>query len=124
MNEEDKYFCKTVINQFSSFEEFVENWVSEENIYKYWHFIPQADYILGDDGRLEVDFIGRYENLEKDFEFIAEKVVGKRRTRLAQNNIINGDKKKYQKYYTSKMIDIVSRVYREDIELLDYSFKD
>lgn len=41
---------------------------------KYWAFAPQYDYLFDKDGNQLVDFIGKFESLEKDFKTICNKM--------------------------------------------------
>ena len=78
---------------------------------------PQVDWILDGD-KVMPDFIGRFENLEKDFQHIANemgidmKLTHKNKTKH----------KEYRYYYNPKTRDIVARLYKKDIDMFDYSF--
>jgi hypothetical protein len=49
------------------FEGFVSRWLREEHIHRHVDFAPQADFLTDARGALKLDFIGRYESLERDF---------------------------------------------------------
>ena len=36
------------------------------------HFIPQSEFICNNDGKIMVDFIGRFENLNEDLKTLRE----------------------------------------------------
>lgn len=78
----------------------------------------QISWIIGKNGRLLVDFIGRYERLEEDFEKICS-ILGIRK-KLPRRNVTKH--LNYKEYYDSLTIEIVRGRYRRDIEFLGYDF--
>ena len=59
-------FQKYLMN-YKDFEDFVLNGLSVELLDEIIHFAPQTNFICDQEGVILVDFIGRFENLEKDF---------------------------------------------------------
>ncbi|WP_460735913.1 hypothetical protein [Nocardioides ginkgobilobae] len=47
---------------------------------------PQTDYVTGEDGRLAVDRLWRYDDLEVAFAWMRDK-VGKKKVRLPERNV-------------------------------------
>ena len=88
---------------------------------KQWALQPQLTWIKRRDGRIEMDFIGRFENLENDFAYVAEK-IGLENCELPQMLVSNNER--YTKSYDSRLIDFVGEKYREEIELFGYKFGD
>lgn len=100
-----------------------------------WFFGPQYEYIQDKNGQQLVDFIGKFENLQNDFDLICERLnlgtivlphINKPKNmynifRLFPND--NGRKRHYSEYYNAETKDIVGEVYRVDIEKFDYSFE-
>ena len=65
--------------------------------------------------------MGRYENLEKDFHFVCEKLnLGK--LKLGNEKKVRQDKKHYTKYYSRDSKKIVAELFKKDIEYFDYKF--
>ena len=67
-----------------------------------------------------VDFIGRYETLNDDFNTICNKIGAS----ASLPHIHKGMGMPYQYYYSKETKEIVSELCREDIEFFDYSFDD
>jgi len=116
---EDATFFKQELEQYNTFEEFVENWLNEENIWKFHHvFRPQSHYILDKHNKVKLDFIGRLENITEDFDYICKKIgVNCQLEQANQSSHAN-----YRLCYNKHTADIVGRVYAKDIELLQYKF--
>lgn len=70
-------------------------------------------------GQIELDFIGRFENLRNDFQFVSQKVGLNKE--LPHVNKTRHDH--YSMYYTSKMVDKVRKECCEDIRLFGYEFE-
>lgn len=80
----------------------------------------QHEYIVDLQGRVIVDFIGRYEQLVADFDHICHR-IGISRPALPHLRRAS-ERDDYRRYYTDELADMVARHYRRDLELLDYTF--
>ena len=79
-----------------------------------YHLRPQYRFI-----NRRMDFIGRFENLQKDFEAVSER-VGLPLVKLPhRNRSIRGH---YSDYFDDESRALVSKKFRKDIELFDFSF--
>ena len=117
----DKEFGETVLEPYDTFERFVKEWVTPKNIDSWVHFIPQYKYLYNENGNLMVDFVGRFENFDEDYETIRHK-IGTGEALKHLNKTKDKKEKDYRNAYTREMIDIVSRIYKKDLELFDYNF--
>src|SRR5699024_5979694 len=70
----DKSWSEKNIIQYESFREFVKKWLDRENIYKKNHFVPQSHYVCNQNFEIEVDFIGRFENINEDFQKVCNEL--------------------------------------------------
>jgi len=68
------------------------------------HFKSQRDFLVDEDGKLLVDFIGRYENLSDDFAKVSEVLS----LNLELSHV--------------SMTDHVGDMYRRDLEMFEYQF--
>ena len=88
-----------------------------------WNVIPkiarkdQFSY-LEVDGKVELDFIGRFERIEYDYEYVSKKI---RLTRKLPHVRISKHKH-YTDYYDDKTRDIIAERYARDIEYFGYKF--
>jgi hypothetical protein len=105
-----------------NFDIFLREFVSNLYTYpvfassKYQHIRPQMYWIS--DG---YDFIGRFENIEDDFERVCER-VGLKKKNLRHRN--KSKHRHYVQYYTPDTIKIVQRIYEEDLAFFSYTFGD
>jgi hypothetical protein len=118
MNKWDQKFNDSVLSKYDSFEDFVLNWLTSENIQTYHHFKEQHGYFIDKYRKTTVDFIGYVENIAEDFEFIANKIGCNEKLKI-ENAVKRSN---YKDFYNEKTRERVASVYKTDIELLNYNF--
>lgn len=107
-----------VINKYQDFEAFILKWLSHDASFSLIHFTPMHKFIESTYGEISLDFIGRYENLQQDYNYVRNQLnVGQA---LPKKNISH--KQDYRSMYTNKMIDRVASVYERDIKEFGYDF--
>jgi chondroitin 4-sulfotransferase 11 len=82
-------------------------------------FRPQVHYIMDDDGKPLVDFIGRYENLAEDFHTICVRIGIPTPPLPHLNRSVH---RQYRRYYDDDSKRFVAENYAADIERFGYSF--
>lgn len=100
------------------FNQFVLDWLSPDRITAHIHFRPQSWFLCDHEGRILVDYLGRYERLSQDFSHIAERV----NPQAALINVNKSRRSDYRNAYSAAAIEKVGDLYRADIELLGYTF--
>ena len=86
----------------------------------------QIQYLTEDmstEGRIAVDFVGRFESLRKDLDHIEEQIgikinLPKRKLGKAKG------KKHYSLYYNEESIEMIRDLFAKDIEYFGYEFED
>ena len=102
-----------------SFTKFVEEICRIPDSIANDHFRSQYTFITDPDGDLLVDFIGRFEKLGEDFDYICQR-LGLRDVELP--HILKSQHDDYRIYYDDVSICRVRERYAGDIELLGYEF--
>lgn len=119
-NEKDAQWFNLNLAMYEDFESFVMQWLNSDNIKNYIHFQSQISLLsLPKSKKIPLNYLGFYENLEEDFYYIAKKI--KPNVNLQHLNKTQ-DNNNFIDVYTSKMIERVAQVYREDIDRFNYSF--
>lgn len=114
-NDIDIYWQNKYIKRYSTPDEFIINGGLEKAIKKgVEHFIPQCKFVY-DGNSIVVDFVGRYEDIENDFNYIAEKIGVK-----ANLKKINGNKQKRSIELSESALLKLHKIYNKDFELFDY----
>lgn len=136
--------------QVMTFDNFLLNQLDVIWENEYWFLRPQHEFILDREGNQLVDYIGKFENLQDDFNKIARKLDIKNKTlpivnkskpisgihRLKevffmlyyQPKLVIGLGKdnvcsqNYRDYYTDELIDKVAEVYKNDIRYFNYAY--
>ena len=76
--------------------------------------------LIQNEGKILVDFIGKFENLQEDFNLICEKIKIKN---FELEKINQYNHKDYKLYYSDKDIEKVYNLYKRDIEYFGYKFE-
>jgi len=126
-----------------SFKDFVLNKMPRPGFDdKYRHVMPQYDMLHDKDGRLLVDFLGRFETLQQDFDRVCES-LGLENSQLPHRNpsdkksrdlkrrfrnrlFMNGENRHHglNDFYDDETREAVADHYRIDIETFGYQFND
>jgi hypothetical protein len=83
-------------------------------------FLPQLEWLTDETGRIAVDFIGRFENLQADFDTVCDAIGMGQQPLLHENRSRRSGE--YRNYYDRETQDIVARVFEADIEYFGYKF--
>jgi len=117
-NEYDEKWGRTLA-AYDGFEAFVTGWLTPGNVREQIHFLPQHEFVCTEGSALGVDFVGRFERIEQDFESVRKKLgIGG-----ALQHLNASKRQRYASYYNPKTIGIVADVYQKDIELFGYDFE-
>lgn len=82
-------------------------------------FQSQHQYLVGADGALISDFVGRVERMQHDYDEVCRRIGIASRPLDKVNASRRGD---YRDYYNQQLIDGVAKLYARDLELFDYDF--
>ncbi len=105
----------------SDFKEFVRGkgplyLFDEDNSFVNDHWFPLSNYVEFEDGKQFVDYIGKVENIEKDWDEIKKRICCDG-TKIAKRKI-----KPYDSHYDNETLQRVLEIYKRDLELFDYEF--
>ncbi len=119
LKKRDLHFQSRILCQSSCFEEFVCDWLTRDSVYSYTHFIPQYEFIYDNDECL-VDYIGKFENLENEYQFLQGKLSLPDRLMHTNRSKLN-TKTDISDLYSPEMAQKVREIYQNDFKLFGYS---
>ncbi|WP_019038852.1 sulfotransferase family 2 domain-containing protein [Psychroflexus tropicus] len=115
----DKKWTEEHISDYKDFTDFVLNWVQIEQVNTSLHFQEQHRFLTNHKGELDVDFLGRFETLDQDFQKVCQHLQLDRSLRKTNSSKRKND---YRSYYNDETKAVVENVYAKDIQLFNYSF--
>lgn len=81
-------------------------------------FQPQVDWLKDSLGNITMDYVGKFESINEDFNHIKE-VVG---LDGSLPHLNASSRSSYRSYYNNETRDIVANWFHEDIEVFEYQF--
>jgi len=118
-NKFDKAWADKHINCYPTFSDFVESLndsAIRNNVLSWMHFKPQYKFVCDESKKVIVDFVGRYECLDKDFHYITKQLNID--VELPHENAVNREKPDL--YFNKVTKETIYRIYKEDFELFNY----
>jgi Sulfotransferase family len=113
-------FQSFVLSRSTTFEEFLD---CDQEIIDVdgpkWIYRNQIDYLTDTSDRLIVDFVGRFESIQQDFETVMETTLGQSYTLPHFNRSTHHH---YSKYYDFAMAKKVEARFARDIAAFGYTF--
>ena len=88
-------------------------------VHERWHVTPQRRHLVDRRGEIAVDFVGRFERLQADFDVVCRQIG------LEERLLIHTHKSHhrfYADFYDQDAEDLVAQIYATDIETFGYSF--
>lgn len=104
-----------------SFKDWIYLCYVERNTYYYnTHkmFMPQLNWITNNRGDILVDFIGKFENLQHDYNLVCDCLNRKNTLK----HLHRSQRKNYREYYNLETQKIIHNYYRKDIDFFKYIF--
>lgn len=111
MQQRDYHHQHDVVSKMSSFEEYIDWRVNG-------HVHLQHEYVADENGDIMVDYVGRLEMIESDFEVICNR-VGAEASLPHKNKSAHKD---YKAYYNPETRALIEEYYAKDIDRFGYSF--
>jgi sulfotransferase famil protein len=87
--------------------------------YQHILFQPQHSLVVGADGQLLADYVGRVEQMQESYDEACERIGIPTQPLESVNASQRGH---YRDYYDQQLIDGVAKLYARDLELFGYEF--
>ena len=83
-------------------------------------FMPQVRNIINQKGKIDINYIGKFENLEEDFQNILKNIGIKNIIHDIGKEMNKREHKHFTEYYDQETLNRVNLILKEDFALLDY----
>ncbi len=101
------------------FEEYLEWVIATKNPFPKGATKLQADIITHKSGQLIVDYVGRYETLNQDFERVCQRLG----LAVSLPHLNQSQHRDYRNYYNDRTRQLVADHFQQDIDLFGYTFE-
>lgn len=105
-----------------SFKKYLETITKRPHV----HWNPQVRFVQDDNGEVMVDHIARFEDYQKEAEYILNKIgcidAFNEDGHLRLPHVNKSSRGPYWEYYDDESKEMVADIYKEDIAFFDYSF--
>ena len=112
---DDLHKQKRKINDSLNFNEYVKRFVYRDPL-----LVPAIEYIKDYHGNIDLDFIGRFENLNSDFQKICD-LANFGHIKLP-HKLKSSKDDFYKDFYNKCSVNLVAEVFSEDIKTFNYKY--
>ena len=112
----DLYWIDRHIKKYGSFDDFVLRGLEGAIANSAEHFIPQHKFICDDAGKVLVDFVGRVERMQEDYQYLADRLGI-----TAKLELRNATEEECAYVASAKVRSTIRRLYHKDYEILGYA---
>ena len=102
------------VKKLGGFTQFIQMQIPRNNAY-------QINMLCDRQGEMLLDFVGKFENLNKDWEFVCDR-IGIPHQCLPRKNVTHH--RHFQDYYDNESRQLVAQHWAREIDLFSYSFED
>jgi len=122
-NPHDKALSERYLAPFQGdFGAFVREFIAADGHKRLFHFYPQTDFLCNSKGRLQVDEVRKFEDLQAGFDDICGRIGLPRYPLGHVNPTQSRSSRDYASYYDEEMRAIVEDKYRRDLKQFGYHF--
>jgi len=115
-SDNDQKMAEIYPENFELFCEQIKQFQSLENESM---FICQKEWITDNDKNKIIDFVGRVENIQNDFDIICNRL---NRPKVQLPHVNQSEHNSYRDIYNPKTRKLIGNAYQEDIEYFKYTF--
>ena len=120
-------YLKAEVSEFPEFDRWIEETVcvtmnerrNMNNARR--HFATYHEW-LGDKSMMDTFFIGRFENLQRDFDRVCDIIQHDKVTLPHELKYKCSNKRHYSTYYTDHTRDLITTKYQQDLDTFNYSY--
>ena len=103
------------VKKLGGFKQFIHMQIPRSDAY-------QVNMLCNRQGKLLMDFVGKLENLQSDWQIVCER-IGIPYQSLPRKNVTK-HRRRYQEYYDDEGRQLVAEHWAREIELFEYNFDD
>jgi len=104
------------------FNSWVKKCYGDEKVFFYYHrqiqFTDQLTWLKDEQNNIVVDFVGKFENIDNDFEYIRKKL----NLNEGLPHLNKTQKLCYQDQYNQETVAIIAKAFEADINFFNYTF--
>ena len=111
INNQDLEFSKSYLKEYTNFNEFVLKGLEKKEIMNWVHFKPQYTFICDENDKVVMDFIGKVENLNTDFNTVCKQLNIKSELQTLNKS------KNIKNEFSKEIKNIIKLKYQKDFNL-------
>ena len=111
INNQDLEFSKSYLKEYINFNEFVLKGLERKEIMNWVHFKPQYTFICDENDKVVMDFIGKVENLNTDFNTVCKQLNIKSELQTLNKS------KNIKNEFSKEIKNIIKLKYQKDFNL-------
>ena len=110
-----------MLKKYSSFEHFITEGLGKGYFRSHVMFLPQSDFVVNDENKIAVDFIGKFENINDDYQYVKDKLGLKSGLKQVNKNISSSKKDLENIKNNKEVMSVITNIYAQDYLSFGYA---
>ncbi|MGO3346242.1 MAG: sulfotransferase family 2 domain-containing protein [Marinomonas sp.] len=110
-----------MLKKYSNFEDFITEGLGKGYFRSHVMFLPQSNFVINEENQIAVDFIGKFENINDDFQYVKDKLGLKLELKQVNKNTTSNKNHLENIKNNKEVMSVIASIYAQDYLSFGYA---